>query len=290
MRAPQVVAAAGSAQLLDYGGSGRPVLFVPSLVNPPYVLDLDEDGSLLRRLAANGLHPLLVDWRAPGPPELAFSVGDYVAHRLRPLIDAIGEDVDLAGYCLGGTMALAVIDHPRVRRVVTIAAPWDFGGYSAARRQDLADYWIQSSPLAASLGSVPMDLIQPAFWSLDPAAAVRKFEKFADLDPASDAARTFIALEDWANDGPPVTLPAARECFEDFFGGNVTGRGTWCADPAASGKPILNIVSQTDRIVPAASAPGFGEQWLIAAGHVGMIVGSRAREQLWQPLAGWLRG
>ena len=45
-----VIAAAGRAMLRDYGGNGRPVVVVPSLINPPDVLDLLPDVSLLRWL------------------------------------------------------------------------------------------------------------------------------------------------------------------------------------------------------------------------------------------------
>jgi polyhydroxyalkanoate synthase len=284
-----VVAAAGSARVLDYGGSGRPALFVPSLVNPPHILDLSEQRSLLRFLAAGGVRPLLVDWGTPGAAEQALDVNGYVEARLLPLVEALGEALDLVGYCLGGTMALAAAGHGRVARVATIAAPWDFGGYPTARRAELAAYWQTMRPTAEALGVVPMDLVQPAFWSLDPAAAARKFEAFAAMDPDSDAARTFIAIEDWANDGPPVALPAARQCFEEFFGANLIATGVWGADPRAAGKPILTIVSRSDRIVPAATAAPFGERHDIAAGHVGMVVGANARAQLWEPLLDWLR-
>lgn len=289
-----VVAVSGSARLLQYGGTGRPALFIPSLVNPPSVLDLVEGRSLLRWLADNGVRPLLIDWGRPGNEELGFDIGDYVTNRIFALIEAVGEPVDLVGYCLGGTMALAAAGHARVRRLATIAAPWDFSGYPGARRRDLAAYWARARPIAERLGSVPMDLIQPVFWSLDPAASVRKFERFMAFDPESDAARIFVAIEDWANDGPPVALPAAADCFERFFTMNAAAAGKWRiagrrVDPVSAGKPTLNIVSHSDRIVPAATAPAFGERLSIAPGHVGMIVGSSARGELWQPLADWLR-
>ena len=38
------------ASLRDYGGGGSPVLFIPSLINPPNVLDMGER-SLLRWMA-----------------------------------------------------------------------------------------------------------------------------------------------------------------------------------------------------------------------------------------------
>jgi hypothetical protein len=46
------IANAGRAVLRDYGGEGLPVVFVPSLINPPLVLDLAEENSLLLARAA----------------------------------------------------------------------------------------------------------------------------------------------------------------------------------------------------------------------------------------------
>ncbi len=288
-----VVATCGSAVLRDYGGGGRPAVFVPSLINSAHVLDLTAERSLLRHLAGRGVRPLLIDWQSPGAAEASLSVAGYVSERVRPLLDAVGEPLDLVGYCLGGTMALAAASHPLVRRVATIAAPWDFAGYPAERRQALAGYWQSLSPALPAFGGLPMDLIQPAFWSLDPAGTVAKYERFADLDSASEAAQLFVAVEDWANTGPALTIPAARECFEDFFGANVPIEGGWRVGGEIVGppvKPTLNIVSRTDRLVPAIAVEPFGETRLIDAGHVGMMVGSNARAQLWQPLADWLTG
>ena len=123
------------------------------------------------------------------------------------------------------------------------------------------------------------------------ARTVAKFEAFADLE--GEAARTFVTLEDWANDGPPVSGAAAQELFVDMFAGDRPGTGRWevageVVDPDRLGIPILNVVSTTDRIVPATTAIRTGERIELGLGHVGMVVGSSAREELWEPLADWL--
>jgi hypothetical protein len=53
---------------------------------------------------------------------------------------------------------------------------------------------------------------------------------------------------------------------------------------------MLNIVSSRDRLVPEAAAPDAGVRITVDAGHVGMMVGSRARTLLYEPLAHWLAG
>jgi len=284
------VAEAHGAALRDYGGEGPCVLFVPSLINPPGVLDM-AGRSLLRWLAGQGRRVLLLDWGWPGPDRRELSVAGHVERILLPLLRTVGEPVDLVGYCLGGTMALAAAGLGPARSVATIAAPWHFDGFPEEARADLARLWASAQPAVQALGLLPMEVLQSAFWSLDPERTIAKFEAFAMLE--GEEARTFVMLEDWANDGPPLAEAAARELFESLFAGDSTGAGSWTVagaaiEPAALEIPLLNIVSTTDRIVPAATASQAGERLDLALGHVGMVVGSRAREVLWEPLAGWL--
>jgi polyhydroxyalkanoate synthase len=81
--------------------------------------------------------------------------------------------------------------------------------------------------------------------------------------------------------------------MEAMIGDNRTGKGEWqvrgrLITPAAVDCPILNIVSTTDRITPAATAADAGERIELAEGHVGMIVGGRAPSSLWPRVADWL--
>ena len=138
-----------------------------------------------------------------------------------------------------------------------------------------------------------MEALQTSFWRLDPRRTIAKFEAFAALPPASADASAFVAREDWANDGAPLTCAAGRELFEEFFGSDRPGSGCWrvdgaMVDPGSIACPVLDVVSASDRIVPAASASGIGERMVLELGHVGMIVGRRARTSLWEPLSDWL--
>ena len=285
-----VLAEALGATLRDYGGDGGPVLFVPSLINPPNVLDMGER-SLLRWLAGRGHRVLLLDWGWPGKERRDLSVAGHVEKILLPLMRAAGGPVDLVGYCLGGTMALAAAQLGGARSVATLAAPWHFNGFPVEARDDLARLWAESQPAVRALGLLPMEVLQCAFWGLDPERTVGKFEAFAAFE--GEEAQTFVMLEDWANDGPPVSEAAAREMFETLFAADATGTGAWTVsgaviDPASLAIPFLNIVSTTDRIVPHATASRAGERLDLALGHVGMVVGRRARAALWEPLDAWL--
>lgn len=291
--AKPAIATVGRASLRDYGGSGIPVVFVPSLINPPFILDLAPGNSLLEWLATQGLRPLLVDWGTPGPADRAQGIDHHIAALLLPLLDALGEPPLLAGYCLGGTLAMAAAMLRPVRGLVTIAAPWRFRRYGDFARAAIAAQWEAAQPACAQLGLVPMEVLQSGFWQLDPARTVAKFERFARLAPGSDQAAAFVALEDWANAGAPLTYAAGAEMFERFFRADRPGAGRWWVDgtrilPSRLACPALELLSTTDRIVPAATAAGLADRRNLALGHVGMIVGGRAREMVWQPLRDWL--
>jgi polyhydroxyalkanoate synthase len=289
-----VIGQVGAVTLRDHGGNGPVVVLVPSLINPPTVLDLAAGNSLVDALALAGLRPLLVDWGATDPGGLE----TMITERLVPLVQQLPGPVALAGYCLGGTMALAAAARlgSHVTRLALLATPWHFTAYGEART-GLAGWWQSAEPTASALGAVPMELLQPAFWALDSAGLAAKYARFADL-PEGPEAIAFTTLEDWSNTGQPLSLAAARDLAETLFRDDASGSGQWQiggqpVDPASLDMPILDIIAGRDRIVPPAAAlttAGPGTPLHLDAGHVGMVVGGRAPELLWRPLASWLKG
>ncbi len=299
---PPVLWEEGTTRLLDYGKAGdRPVLVVPSLVNKAYVLDLDPDTSLVRHLAKHGLRPLLVDWGAPGTAERGFTLTDYIAGRLSRALDAAGGKAALAGYCMGGLLALglAQLRPADMTGIALLATPWDFHAAIGGPHPVLAAMAPGLGALVATLGELPVDTIQTLFFALDPVQSWTKFRAFGRMDPASEAACRFIALEDWANDGVPLAGPVARECLLGWYGENTPARGEWRVAgapvrPDTLEIPSLHLIPARDRIVPPESARALANAMAGStvltpqAGHVGMAVGRSARTSVWQPVADWL--
>ena len=292
---PEVFASQGSAKLLRYGSKNgcAPVVFVPSLINPPQVLDLSEGRSMLRHMAAAGHDAYLVDWGHPTAEDAMLGLDAHVAKRLLPMIAALPRPPILVGYCLGGSLALGAAAVREVAAVATIAAPWEFDGFPQADRDLIASLWRGAKPTSERLGYVPMEVLQSGFWAMDPGRTIRKYAAFASMEPGSEAERAFLAVEDWANGGPPLTFAAGRDLFENFYAANASGLSQWhidgsLANPAKLACPTLSIRSATDRIVPASAAPDLAEGFTLNLGHVGMIVGGSARDLLWNPLSRWL--
>lgn len=286
--APALAVHEGSC-LEDHGGSGRPVVLIPSLINPPHILDLDSEVSLCRAISTMGRRAMLLDW-GPVHERSGLDVAGHVEQRLLPLLRSLDQPLILLGYCLGGTMAIAASNHIELEGLMTLAAPWDFSAYPDASIGVLGSIWSKAEQVARQVGALPMEVLQAAFWSLDPLRVVRKFARFATLDPTSDEARRFVTLEMWANGGEPIPFPAARELFESLFRDNDSGEGRWVVE----GKPVipdpvirtLHCIATDDKIVPEMSAPP-GPSKRFASGHVGMVVGG-ARSELHTAIAEFL--
>jgi polyhydroxyalkanoate synthase len=303
---PAVLWQEADTRLLDYGAGdprARPVLFVPSLVNRAYVLDLLPDRSLLRWLAAHGLRPLLLDWGWPGVEDRNLTLAGLVTGRLERALAAAGRPVVLAGYCMGGLLALAAaLRRPDlVEALALLATPWDFHAAHAEEARRLGAMLPLFEPMLAATGSLPVDALQALFATPDPGAIAAKFRAFGRMDQASPAARDFVALEDWLNDGVPLAAPVARETLGEWYGLNTPGRGVWQVDgstvePGRLAMPAFIAAPARDRIVPPDSAlplarliPG-AVLHQPRAGHIGMVAGPRAEAELWRPLLGWLQG
>ena len=292
----------GTTRLLDYGrgGHGPGVLVIPSLINRYYVLDLLPQHSFISHLAARGLRPLVIDWGAPGEIEAAFTLDDYIDGRLNAVAEAAGAAVGgrlaIAGYCMGGLLALALaLRRPDLTACLTLlATPWDF---HAGRREQARLF---APSIAAVPGAtVPVEVLQALFWSLDPLLAERKFIRLARLERASAAARDFVALEDWINDGVPLARRVALDCARSWYADNAPARGCWrvagqFVTPDRFRQPALVVVPRRDRIVSPASAEALAVALPAATvlrpalGHIGMMAAADARRAVWQPIAEWL--
>ncbi|MEO0393737.1 MAG: alpha/beta fold hydrolase [Pseudomonadota bacterium] len=311
---PPTVWQEGATRLLDYGHGDpdRPVmLVVPSLINRGYILDLTAESSLMRWLVTQGYRPLLLDWGMPGEVELGFSLTDYVAGRLERALDATRRlagagAVPVMGYCMGGMLAAALawrrpVD---VSRLILLATPWSFHAMGASAARRVAAAYEAIAPFVEVWRALPVDAIQSLFSSLDPLLVPRKFAKLGQLtdqgDPvAATQIADFVALEDWLNDGVPLPAAVAHECLRGWYGRNEPANGQWriaglAVDPTMITAETLVVIPNNDRIVPPGSALALAAHipratiHRVDLGHVGLIVGSQAKESVWQPMVDWL--
>ncbi|HEY8873964.1 MAG TPA: alpha/beta fold hydrolase [Stellaceae bacterium] len=298
----------GAARLLDYGkDSGGPaVVIVPSLINRHYIVDLLRERSFVRHLAREGLRPLVLDWGEPGPAERDFTLSDYISGPLTEAVSAAvaltGGPVAVCGYCMGGLLALALaLRRPAdTKCLALLATPWDFHAERRAEAELLGSVMEFLPVFCGASDPVPVSVIQGLFMALDPFLAERKFIRFAGLDPEGEAARGFVALEDWINDGVPLARQVALECAHCWYRDNDPAQGRWQVAgrpvrPQEVTAPTLVVLPSRDRIVPPRSAEPLAAAIPHAAvlrppsGHIGMMASPAAPRAVWQPISEWLR-
>jgi polyhydroxyalkanoate synthase len=303
---PPAIWKCGSARLLDYS-AGRAadevVLFIPSLINRYYILDLDKERSLLRHLAAEGIYTLVLDWGVPGDFEREFDCGDYVTEILLPAIEFLqqttGKKIILAGYCMGGVLSLAAasLKPDAIKKLTLFATPWNFHCHNFSPFilgddwQDMIESQINEKKQMAA------EFLQSLFYWTAPWAFEQKYRRFAEM--RGKAAEEFVALEHWVNDGVPLVANVARECLLDWAQKNQLHSRQWVVDgkkidPKKIRIPTFVVIPENDHVVPRDCAmPLANSLWQRKvlsphAGHVSMIVGAEAKKQLWEPLVKWL--
>lgn len=297
----------GCVTLHDYGGDGAPLLMVPSLVNPHYILDLMPGRSFALFLKEQGYRPFLVDWGSPNETEAAYGLSCYIEKRLEPILEHIvsltREAIPIVGYCMGGTLcaALSARNPLLVSKLVLLAAPWDFNTEKPlARRQNTLEMLDLVRGLAAG-SDVGVDLLQTFFTNVDPTLSDRKFRAYNDGKYQGKEADFFSAMEVWANNGPSLARVAAVDCLSDWYRDNKPYRGTWrIGGQAVLAEdikcPVLVAAPKGDRLVPQESAFALldnlpkGVKHEPPSGHIGMVVGNRAKAGLWEPVSEWLKG
>lgn len=296
----------GSTGLLDYGSDlpedAPKVIFVPSLINRSYILDLSEKRSFLRYLRGKNIHPYLIDWNDPDESELDFSISDYIEKRINPVIDHIakksGGKIFLAGYCMGGLMAIAsaMTHQDKLAGLAMLATPYDFHVEEFAR-VEIDDTSIKIlENIIDSSEKISASIIQSVFYYLHVDAVRQKFDLlFNRLGDENEDIEEFIAMEYWVNDGIAMTRNVAKECFIDWVHYNSVCKGNWKTNPEKIKLPTFFAVAENDHIVPKASTLPLinliSDRKVVTAGsgHISLVAGSRAKDEMWQHFADWIK-
>ncbi len=283
-----------------------PVLLVPSLINRWYVLDLRPGASLVEALCAAGLDVYLIDWGVPGDEDRYLTWDDVLARLARAVRRtrraARADRVSLVGYCLGGTLAAihAALDADGVAALVDLLGPIDFAHGGALRRM-VDRRWFDADAVAAA-GNVSPAQMQAGFAALRPTLDIGKLVGLVDLAAADPAAReAFAALETWASDNIPFPAAAYRTYLSELYQDNALAAGRHTAlgrpvDLSAIRCPVMTIVAERDTICPPSAALALNQLvsstrrdiLSVPGGHVGAVVGGRAKASVHDPLAAWL--
>lgn len=287
---------------------GTPLLICYALVNRPYMLDLQEDRSLIRGLLRRGVDVYLIDWGTPDGADRFLSLEDYICRYLDRCVAHICasravDRVNLLGVCQGGTFSLcyAALRPERIRSLVTMVTPVDFH-----TPDNLLAKWargIDVDALVRVTGNVPGELLNYLFLSLQPFRLLgQKYAGLADLAGDPVQLRNFLRMEKWIFDSPDQAGEAFRQFVTWFYRENrlCTGSlelGGRRIDLSRLVMPVLNVYATRDHLVPPAASRALRElvgtedynELAFDGGHIGIYVSGRAQRELPAAIAGWLR-
>ncbi|HKD53447.1 MAG TPA: class III poly(R)-hydroxyalkanoic acid synthase subunit PhaC [Steroidobacteraceae bacterium] len=285
----------------------RPVLICFALVNRPYVLDLQPDRSLIRRLLEAGLAVYLIDWGNPDDADRRIDLAEYIQQHLggsvRHILDTHDTDgLDLLGVCQGGVLSLcyAALQPLHVANLITLTTPVDFH-----TRDNLLSKWVRGldTGLIAASGNVPGEILNGLFLALMPVRLTQqKYVRLLTSAPGRQAVEDFVRMEKWIFDSPPQAATALAQFVRWFYQENRLIRDQLEIDGCAVrlGKvrqPLLNLFALEDHIVPPAAAAALKghigsrdyTECGIATGHIGMYVSRTAHEEIPRRIIAWLR-
>ena len=139
-----------------------PLLIAYALVNRPYMVDLQDDRSLVKNLLALGEDVYLIDWGYPDQSDRYLTLDDYINGYIRRCVDVVAkrhkvDRINLLGICQGGAFSLcfASIYPQKIRNLITMVTPVDFH-----TPDNMLSAWTRSMDVdlfVDTLGNVPAD-------------------------------------------------------------------------------------------------------------------------------------
>ncbi len=277
-----------------------PLLLVPSMINRAYIMDLMDGSSLAGYLVCQGVPTYLIDWGTPGTEHNHLSFGFYVDDMTTLAVDAVLRDakattLGMLGYCMGGTMALihAALHPKRIDRLTLLAAPINF------HDDGVLSQWARKESFPVDrvvevLGQMDKMMLQTSFQWLKPLSQLQKLKNLYEGAANPKMVSSFVHLESWLNDNVCVPGQAYREYVTTCYHDNALVNGTLKVNdrPVSLTQvtcPMLNVMAKKDHIVPVESSrivstlvSGPVTEVLIDAGHIGVAMGSKAREMFTQ--------
>jgi putative long chain acyl-CoA synthase len=293
---------------------GAPVLMVHPMMMSADMWDVTRDDGAVGILHKAGLDPWVIDFGSPDKVEggMERTLADHVV-ALSEAIDTVkevtGRDVHLAGYSQGGMFAYQAAAYRRSKDLASIVAFGSPVDTLAALPMNLPS---SIAPAAADFMAdhvfsridIPGWLARTGFQMLDPIkTAQSRIDFLLQLHDREallprEQQRRFLASDGWI----AWSGPAIQELLKQFVAHNrmmtggfsVRGELVTLSDIEC---PVLAVIGEVDDIGQPASVRGIKRaapkadvyEFVIRAGHFGLVVGSKAATQTWPTVAQWVK-
>ncbi|MDS0260349.1 class III poly(R)-hydroxyalkanoic acid synthase subunit PhaC [Haloarcula sp. S1CR25-12] len=287
-----------------------PILIVYALINRPYILDLQEERSVVRRLLEAGHDVYLIDWNEPSRLDQHLTLDDYVNRYIDNCVDVVrersGEDaINLLGYCMGGTMSVmySALHKEKVNALGLMAAGLCFDQTGGVLEEWGAGEYYDPDDVTDTFGNVPAEMLDVGFALMDPVENyVSKYVRFAENIENESFVQNFGRMEKWLGDGIDVAGETYVQFLEDIYQDNKLYRNELeldgkHVDLANIDMPVLQLMGEYDHLVPSEASKPFNDvvasddttTMEYSTGHIGLSVSSSTHENLWPDVGEWYR-
>lgn len=324
-----VVYKKGKSRLLHYRNNGQetsssatiskkhqqPILIIYAPINTFHIMDLNPRRSIVRDLlASDGLDIYLLDWGYPDWSDNNLSLEDYlgyVADAVKVVRDQTRADkTSILGYCWGGIFALihSALHPEEVRNLVLMAVPIDF-----SKDDTILARWsraIDVDSMMDKFGHMDGQVLDLGFLMRNPIRyGFDKYLKFFQRFYDREFVDTFIDVERWLYDTPPIPGALFREIINDCYRNNLLISDGKMEVVDGEGKkkqkvniqknitmPVLSVIAQQDDLVSPASSVAINDHIPTKdksilenpGGHVALCISNTAHKKLWPEVAKWL--
>jgi polyhydroxyalkanoate synthase len=285
-----------------------PVLITYALINRQYMLDLQPDRSIIRKLLEGGVDVYMIDWGYPTHMDRYLTLDDYINGYMNNVVDFVRKKtgspkVTMMGICQGGTFSAiyTALHQEKVKNLVTVVAPIDFD-----TQDGLLNVWAHHEDidkLVDTFGIIPGDFMNMGFLLLNPFRLMfAKYVNFLENIDEKDFVSNFIRMEKWIFDSPGQAGEAFRQFLKDLYQKNLLVKGELkIGDRKVNLKditvPLLNVFAEYDHLVPPACSRGLVDMVSSVdkktasypVGHIGIFVSSRSQKEVAPGIAEWLR-
>ncbi|HDN59729.1 MAG TPA: alpha/beta fold hydrolase [Candidatus Marinimicrobia bacterium] len=282
-----------------------PVLICYAFINRPYILDLHEDVSVIKKMLEAKLDVWLIDWGYPKRADKYLQLSDYIDFidrcveyiRQKRGVDA----VTLHGYCLGSTLSVIYTSMfpEKIKNLVLQAPPVDF--YTT---NTLAEWARNINPekIARALGNATGDMLNLSFLLVDPIRlVVGKYQSLLDNMNNEKFLRNFFYMDHWIFDSPAVPGNVYVEYITRWYHRNEVINGVFeyrgrKIDISNLKMPVLVLAAEKDHITPPESVKPFFERIpskdkkmiLSDKGHIGLTVSGSSQKKVWPEAIKWI--
>ncbi|HWY24965.1 MAG TPA: alpha/beta fold hydrolase [Nevskia sp.] len=315
----EIELADGSRMAVERNQHPVPLVLVPPLGVTANTFDLMPERSLARYMAARGFRTYLIDWGKPEKRHAQLGMKDYADDMMSLALARIRkhagtEPLSLMGWCMGGLLCLlhaGLEEDPRIVNLVTIASPIDMrgGGIVAglasainAPAQLLRKYTeFRLHALDPATMQMPAWFTTLAFKLTDPVGSVTTYWDLLTRLWDREFVTSHTTTSNYLNNMLMYPAGVLQDMLVKVGVDNSLSRGEIELGERVSRfdrihAALLVIAGENDVLVPPPIAKtsvdlvasGDKRFTIAAGGHMGVILGSKARLEVWAPAADWL--